>query len=104
MCIRDRLRSLYEDGIYSAIKTESTSPQVAVIQLIDEEGRYNLPEARSLDDALITLRVRINKLSRKSETSRILFDIFRAGLVPNLVYSEEGTNRAINRAINLLEP
>ncbi len=99
-----QLRSLYEDGIYSAIKTESADPQVAVIQLVDEEGRHNLPEARSLDDALVTLRVRINKLSRKSETTRILFDIFREGLKPNLIYSEEGTNRAINRAIGLLEP
>ena len=98
------LRSLYEDGIYPSIRTESTKPQVAVIQLIDEEGRYNLPEARSLDDALITLRARINKLSRKSETSRVLFDIFRVGLITNLVYSEEGTNRAISRAIDLLEP
>ena len=100
----DVLRLLYEDGIYPSIRTESTKPQVAVIQLIDEEGRYSLPEARSLDDALITLRTRINKLSRKSETSRILFDIFRAGLIPNLVYSEEGTNRAISRAIDLIEP
>ena len=98
------LRLLYEDGIYSAIKTESTGPQVAVIQLVDEEGRHNLPEARSLDDALVTLRVRINKLSRKSDTTRILFDIFREGLKPNLIYSEEGTTRAINRAIGLLEP
>ena len=98
------LRSLYEDGIYSAIKTESAGPQVAVIQLVDEEGRHNLPEARSLDDALVTLRVRINKLSRKSDTTRILFDIFREGLKPNLIYSEEGTTRAINRAIGLLEP
>ena len=98
------LRLLYEDGIYSAIKTESAGPQVAVIQLVDEEGRHNLPEARSLDDALVTLRVRINKLSRKSDTTRILFDIFREGLKPNLIYSEEGTTRAINRAIGLLEP
>ncbi len=98
------LRSLYEDGIYSAIKTESAGPQVVVIQLVDEEGRHNLPEARSLDDAIVELRERINKLSRKSETIRILWAIFREGLKPNLIYSEEGTTRAIDRAIGLLEP
>ncbi len=98
------LKSLYEDGIYSAIKTESAGPQVVVIQLVDEEGRHNLPEARSLDDAIVELRERINKLSRKSETIRILWAIFREGLKPNLIYSEEGTTRAINRAIGLLEP
>ena len=98
------LKSLYEDGIYSAIKTESAGPQVVVIQLVDEEGRHNLPEARSLDDAIVELRERINKLSRKSETIRILWAIFREGLKPNLIYSEEGTTRAIDRAIGLLEP
>ena len=98
------LRSLYEDGIYSAIRTESAGPRVVVIQLVDEEGRHNLPEARSLDDAIVELRERINKLSRKSETIRILWAIFREGLKPNLIYSEEGTTRAINRAIGLLEP
>ncbi len=98
------LKSLYEDGIYSAIKTESAGPQVVVIQLVDEEGRHNLPEARSLDDAIVELRIRINKLSRKSETIRILWAIFREGLKPNLIYSEEGTTRAIDRAIGLLEP
>lgn len=98
------LKSLYEDGIYSAIKTESAGPQVVVIQLVDEEGRHNLPDARSLDDAIVELRERINKLSRKSETIRILWAIFREGLKPNLIYSEEGTTRAINRAIGLLEP
>lgn len=98
------LKSLYEDGIYSTNRTESAGPEVTVIQLVDEEGRYNLPDARSLTDALIALRVRINALSRDSETARILFDIFREGLSPNLLYSATGTNRAIKRAIDLLEP
>ncbi len=98
------LKSLYEDGIYSASRTESAAPQVTVIQLVDEDGRYNLPDARSLTDALIALRVRINALSRDSETARTLFDIFREGLSPNLLYSAAGTNRAIKRAIDQIEP
>ena len=98
------LKDIYADGIYSANSTETAGPQVTVIQLVDEDGRYNLPDARSLTDALVALRVRINALSRNSATARTLFDIFREGIQPNLLYSAAGTNRAIARAIDQLEP
>ena len=98
------LKKIYEDGVYSTKSSEAAGSQVTVIQLVDEDGRYNLPEARSLADALVALRVRINSLSSNSATARVLFDIFRGGLEPNLVYSAIGTNRAIQRAIDQLEP
>lgn len=98
------LKSLYEDGIYSTQSTNGGSPQVTVIQLVDEAGRVNLPDARSLDDALVALRVRINALSRNQETARSLFEIFRAGIQPNLLYSATGTNSAIERAISEIVP
>ena len=98
------LKEIYEDGIYSANSSETAGAQVTVIQLIDEDGRYNLPDARSLADALVALRVKINSLSGNSATARALFDIFRGGLEPNLLYSAIGTNRAIQRAIDQLEP
>jgi putative nucleotidyltransferase with HDIG domain len=98
------LKELYEDGIYTANQTESAGPEITVIQLVDEDGRYNLPNARSLNDALVALRVRVNALSRDAETARALFDIFREGLQPNLLYSAAGTNRAIQRAIDQIEP
>jgi putative nucleotidyltransferase with HDIG domain len=98
------LRSIYEDGVYSSSRTDKSRAQVAVIQLVDEDGRSNLPAARSLEDAKVTLRVRLNALSRDSETARLLFDIFSAGLQPNLLYSESGTERAIARAAAQIEP
>ncbi|MEO0509496.1 MAG: HDIG domain-containing metalloprotein [Verrucomicrobiota bacterium] len=97
------LRSIYENGVYSASQTDTDRPQVTVIQLVDEEGRANLPNARSMEDARVTLRVRLNALSPDSETARLLFDIFGAGLQPNLFYSEGGTQRAIDRAIAKIE-
>jgi putative nucleotidyltransferase with HDIG domain len=98
------LKDIYEDGIYSASSTETAGPQVTVIQLVDEDGHYNLPNARALSDALVALRVRINNLSRDSATARILFEIFREGLKPNLLYSATGTNRAIKRAVEQIPP
>ena len=98
------LKTLYEDGIYSNLNTEGNTPQVTMIQLIDEDGRYNLPSSRSRGDALIALRVRLDALSGNRTTARALFDIFRAGLHPNLLYSASGTNRAIERAISEIEP
>ena len=100
----DVLKELYEDGIYSSNQTEGAAPEVTVIQLVDEDGQFNLPNARSMSDALVALRVRINALSRDSQTARALFDIFREGLSPNLLYSAAGTKRAIKRAIDQLEP
>ena len=98
------LKSIYEDGVYSATRAEASKSQLTVIQLIDESGRANLPNARSIDDALVTLRVRLNALSGDSETARILFEIFSAGLQPNLFYSQTATQRAIDRAVAQLEP
>ncbi len=98
------LKGIYEDGIYSANRSETAGPQVTVIQLVDEAGRYNLPNARAMTDALVALRVRINALSRDSATARALFDVFRQGLQPNLLYSASATNRAITHAIDQIEP
>lgn len=98
------LKSIYEDGIYSANKMGTEGPRVAVIQLVDEKGKYNLPDARALPDAMVALRVRLNALSRDSETARALFAIFGSGLKPNLLYSATGTERAIERAIAQIEP
>lgn len=98
------LRALYEDGIYSPSRSDAMGPGVTVIQLVDEEGRYNMPDARSLNDALVALRVRINALSRNSETARVLFEVLREGLKPNLLYSTSGTNRAIKNVMDQVEP
>ncbi|MGB0743013.1 MAG: HD family phosphohydrolase [Opitutales bacterium] len=98
------LEEIYEDGVYSNTSNDASKSQVTVIQLVDEAGRANLPNARSIDDARVTLRVRLNALSGDSETARLLFEMFSAGLQPNLFYSESGTQRAIDRAIAQLKP
>lgn len=97
------LKLLYEDGIYESQSSYGTQPQVTVIQLTDEDGKNSLPNARSLEKATIDLRVSINSLSRQENTARILFEIFRPGLVVNLVYSQIGTDRAINNALSQVE-
>lgn len=97
------LESLYEDGIYSNRTSNGSSPEVTLIQLVDEKGNNNLPNARPFDDALVDLRVRINALSRGDQTARRVFEIFRAGLEVNLVYSQEATDSAIARALSLVE-
>ncbi|MGB0413368.1 MAG: HD family phosphohydrolase [Coraliomargarita sp.] len=97
------LKLLYEDGIYANRGSGDGMSELTVIQLIDDEGQNNLPQAQSFEDALVTLRVKINALSRDKETARKLFDIFRAGLQVNLVYSEVGTQKAKQRAIDAIE-
>ena len=93
------LKSIYGDGIYTNLNIGDNSPQVAVIQLVDETGHQNLPFARTYDDALVALRLRLDALCGNREIARILFDIFRTGLQPNLLYSENATRKAIDLAI-----
>ncbi len=97
------LRRLYDDGIYENPSSYGILPQVTVIQLTDKDGKNSLPDARSLEKATIDLRVRINSLSRGENTARILFEIFRPGLAVNLVYSQKGTDNAIQSAIAQVE-
>ncbi len=98
------MKAIFDDGIYSASRAEANKPQLTLIQLVDESGRANLPNARLLDDAVVSLRVRLNALSSDSETARLLFEIFSAGLQPNLIYSQAATQRAIDRAMEEIEP
>ncbi len=98
------LESIYEDGIHSDLNTKSNLPQIAVVQLMDESGNQSLPYARSLEDALVALRIRLDALSGKREISRTLFDIFRYGIRENLVYSETATKEAKANAIKQIPP
>ena len=98
------LHDLYRDGIYTTQRNNDKLPQITVIQLIDESGSNNLPEARSLDKATVALRRHLDALSEDEETARAIFDIFRSGIQPNLVYSESGTKRAIQLAVSKIEP
>lgn len=100
----DVLKSIYEDGIYSNLNTGNGSSRITVIQLMDEEGNQNLPYARPMEDALIALRIRLDAISGKQETARILFDIFRNGLKENLIYSEQATKAATTTAIKTIPP
>lgn len=97
------LRSIYDEGIYPASPRGSDQPQVTMIQLLDDTGQANLPNARSLETAQVALRVRLNSLSGDAETARLLFEIFNAGLEPNLFYNEASTRRAIERAVANIE-
>ena len=100
----EMLHSIYEDGIYSASQASNDRLEVTVIQLVNEDGKANLPNARSLSEAQVALRLRLDALSRDVETARLLYEIFSAGLEPNLIYSASGTRRAIQRAVAQIEP
>ncbi|MFP4204064.1 MAG: HD family phosphohydrolase [Opitutales bacterium] len=98
------LRSLYEEGIYADYATNENLQSITVIQLRNKEGDTRLPDARSVEEALVKLRVRINELAPDSKTERALYELFSAGIQPNLLYSSKGTERAIQRAVDKVEP
>ncbi|NCG08501.1 MAG: hypothetical protein GWO81_02860 [Verrucomicrobia bacterium] len=98
------LNTLYTEGIYAARDSETAGNSIAVIQLIGKDGNDDLPAARSHSAAEIALRRQIDSISRNDKTARALFEIFRAGLEPNLVYSENDTAAAVDIAIEKIEP
>ena len=65
------MRKIYVDGVYD-LQTSSRPDQLAVIKLKDQNGQNNLPDARSIDDAEVVLRVQINALSEDRATARSL--------------------------------
>ena len=99
----EALRSIYQEGIYTARDAQNAS-NIAVIQLLDDSGNNDLPAARTRSAAEIALRRNIDSISRNDKTARTLFSIFNAGLRDNLVYSESDTAAAIDRAIFEIEP
>ncbi len=99
------LREIYADGIYPVGRADGAAgAAVSVIQIVDEEGRASLPDARSLAEAAVALRVRLNALSADAATAQALYEIFRSGLRANLVYSRQGTERAVTRAAAEVTP
>ena len=98
------LMLVYKDGVYPNMKTDDNSPQVAVIQLVDDTGHQNLPSARTYEEAHTYLQSRLVSLCGNREIARTLFDIFSAGLQPNLLYNAAATNNAIELAIRKIPP
>lgn len=98
------LKTLYDDGVYADRTAETPTPAVTVIQLTDQQGQNSLPNARSLSEARIELRVSINSLSREGETARMLYELYNPGLEINLVYSRSETEQVIQTALAKVEP
>ena len=98
------LKSIYEKRIYPDIDSGNNLPEITLIQLVDGVEIQNLSNATSMEDAEIKLRVGIDALSGKREIARILYEIFRAGLQPNVVFSEKATNEARVNAIKKIAP
>lgn len=99
------LEAIHKDGIYSDNRTTATQgPQIAVIQLPDKDNRQSLPNAQTEEYALHELWMEIDALSPDRSTARTLFDLFSAGISPNLLYSADETNQAAEKAVSQLEP
>ncbi len=99
----DHLRTIHAIGIYADAPQEQRE-EVRVIQVMGDNGSERRPDALSQREALVRLRVAINAITADDETARALFALFRAGLTPNLRYSRQATEAAINRAISRIEP
>lgn len=99
----ENLRAIHVIGIYAEVPQERTE-EIRVIQVLGDNGSEHQPDALSVREAQVRLRVAINAISPDDKTARALFSLFRPGIAPNLRYSRQATEAAINRAISRIEP
>lgn len=98
------LQELYVDGIYNKTLTNNPNSGTIFLQIRESDVQKSGAEAKPLEDALISLKVSINALSKNEAISELLFNLFKNGLQPNLIFSEEETNQAIEQSIKDIAP
>ena len=98
------LKELYSNGIYNETLSYNPSSGTVFLQIKESDKQKNGSKAKSLENALISLKVSINALSKNESISEILFNLFKNGLQPNLIFSEVETNRSIEKAIQDVVP
>jgi putative nucleotidyltransferase with HDIG domain len=98
------LREIYREGVHDSIGGATTTGSVSLYQLRRPDGRVSEGRVLSLEDALTYLRVNLATESVSRTATRALFNVFRNGLTPNLVYDRDGTARLQQQALTSVKP
>ena len=99
------LENLYKIGIYNE-QTANLVRSKHIILGINKISEDEITKLSPIDynESLISLKLAIDSLTRDKFESELLFNMFRFGLKPNLIFSESDTQAAINDAISDLDP
>ncbi|MDD3180184.1 MAG: HDIG domain-containing protein [Opitutaceae bacterium] len=93
------LREIYNEGVHDGFGGGSTPDSVSLFQLRNPNGDVHESRVMSLEDALTYLRVNLSTEGLSRPANRAVFNLFRNGLTPNLVYDREATSRLQQQAV-----
>ena len=98
------LRDVYARGVQDGSLGNSTSANVTVFQVSRPNGETSPRPVQSMEDALTFLRVNLAAEGVARPAALALFRLFRNGLVPNVVFDKEATQRREMETMNQVRP
>jgi len=101
------LREIYNEGTLdpSLSPPPGAAPgELTLYQVTKDNGEIVKRPVQSLEDAMLFLRVNLSAEGMPRDFSLALFRLFRNGLVPNLVFDPEATERRENEELKNLQP
>ena len=97
------LNLLYLDGIYKKTSEQEFKVSTIILQIKDSEDSSTQSEARTVEDALIQLKMKTNTLFRDQALSQLSFELLKNGMKANLIFGEKETESAITKAIESIQ-
>ena len=98
------LRDLYARGVQDGSLGNTGPNNVTVFQITRANGDITQRTVQSMEDALTFLRVNLAAEGVPRPASLALFRLFRNGLVPNVVFDREATQRREAEAMQQVRP
>ena len=87
------LRDVYARGVQDGSLGNGASANLTVFQVTRPNGETSPRPVQSMEDALTFLRVNLSAEGVSRPAAQALFRMFRNGLVPNVVFDREATQR-----------
>lgn len=102
------LREVYEEGVQDGNTAGSNNGASAngmtVFQITRPTGEVAQRPVQTMERALTSLRVGLNAEGTGREVSSALYRVFRNGLMPNVVFDQDATNRLRSQAAQEVKP
>lgn len=100
------IKELMRDGIYDVSESNIYNlAQEGYFFNFEIEGSTNREvRYQNEEEALRYLRINIASMDIKANLATVIFHIFKAGLVPNLIYDAQKSNEKIEAALSTVEP
>jgi cyclic-di-AMP phosphodiesterase PgpH len=98
------LRDVYARGVQDGSLGNNASPNVTVFQVSRPNGETSPRPVQSMEDALTFLRVNLAAEGVPRPAALALFRLFRNGLVPNVVFDKEATQRREAETMQQVRP